>query len=328
MIDLNEVNARVLPTRRLIADDVRRGLGRRPKSLPPHLFYDDEGSRLYELITELPEYYLTRAERAIFEADADAIVACALGSDPRPLTVVELGAGSATKSEVILRAVLRRQARCLYVPIDVSATAVEGAAERLRAAHPALRVRPLIATNDGALASLRGIEEPVLALFIGSSVGNLDDDDAGSLLRGLSGALGRDAALVLGTDLRKSPSLLLPAYDDSAGVTAAFNKNVLVRINRELGGHFALDRFRHVARWNDPLSRIEMHLESLVPQEVRIDALGVNVRFDAGETIHTESSVKYTPAQVERLFADGGFRPVATFHDRDRLFAVHLARAI
>jgi dimethylhistidine N-methyltransferase len=310
----------------VIADDVRRGLGQTPKSLPPHLFYDDEGSRLYELITELPEYYLTRAERAIFEADADAIVACASGADPRPLTVVELGAGSATKSEVILRAVLRRQARCLYVPIDVSRTAVEQAERRLRTELPAVRVRPLIGTHDRALVDLRRIEAPVLALFIGSSVGNLEDAEAVSLLRGLRAALGAGAALVLGTDLRKSPQVLLPAYDDAAGVTAAFNKNVLTRINRELGGRFDLDRFRHVARWNDSLSRIEMHLESLVPQEVAIDALGLRVRFDAGETIHTESSVKYAPARVERLLTDGGLVPVATFHDPERLFAVHLAR--
>ena len=310
-----------------IARDVWRGLTATPKSLPPYLFYDDAGSRLYERITELPEYYLTRTERAIFDTHADAIVASALGSDTRPLTIVELGAGSASKSEILLRAVLRRQARCLYVPIDVSPTALGEAERRLRPALPALRVRPLVGTNDRALDALRGLEPPVLALFIGSSVGNLEDNAAVALLRRLCGALGRGAGLLLGTDLRKSPAVLLPAYDDAAGVTAAFNKNILARINRELGGHFDLHRFRHLARWNDAASRIEMHLESTVAHEVAIDALALRVRFDAGETIHTESSVKYAPARVAHLLAAGGLRPVATFHDPEQLFAVHIARA-
>lgn len=311
----------------MIGSDVRRGLTHSPKELPPHLLYDDAGSRLFDRITELPEYYPARAERAIFDVHADAIVQATVGADARPLSIVELGAGSASKTQVLLRAVLRRQAQCLYIPTDVSQSALDAARRRLQEGLPGLRVLPLIATHDRALWALGNLEPPVLALFIGSSIGNFDDESAATLLRGLRGALGREASLLLGTDLRKSPRLLLPAYDDAAGVTAAFNKNVLVRINRELGGHFDLDRFLHVARWNEGASRIEMHLRSVVAQEVAIDALGMKVRFDAGETIHTESSVKYEQPRVERLLADGGFGPHRTFHDDARLFALHLARA-
>jgi len=312
-----------------LPDEVRRGLTASPKALPPLLFYDEEGSRLYERITELPEYYLTRAERSIFVQHADELVGLALGAAEagRPLTVVELGAGSASKTEVLLAAVLRRQPSCVYVPIDVSRAALDGAARRLAESLPAVRVRPIVGTHEGALAELAKIEGPALAMFIGSSIGNLHDDDAKHLLRGLRRALGRPASLLLGTDLRKSPELLIPAYDDAAGVTAAFNKNVLARINRELGGRFDPGRFRHVARWNEALSRIEMHLESVEDQSVPIDALGIAVHFRAGETIHTESSVKYDLAHVGRLLEAGGFgRPTAYF-DRERRFAVHLARA-
>jgi uncharacterized SAM-dependent methyltransferase len=169
------------------------------------------------------------------------------------------------------------------------------------------------------------VAPPRLVLFIGSSVGNIADEEASALLRRTREALRGDTWLLLGTDLRKSPSVLQAAYDDAAGVTAAFNKNVLARINRELGGHFDLGRFRHRARWNEGASRVEMHLESVEAQEVRIDRLGLRARFAAGETIHTESCSKYDLPRVERLLAAGGFRLEATYHDRERRFALHLA---
>jgi dimethylhistidine N-methyltransferase len=313
-----------------VGEDVRRGLTMRPKRLPPYLFYDDAGSELYERITELPEYYPTRTERAIFEAHGEAMIARAfMGAGSRPLGVVELGAGSATKTELLLRAVLRRQPRCTYVPIDVSRSAIDAAARRLAVDLPAVDVRPLVGTHASAMRDLRRSPAPApqLALFIGSSVGNLEDDEASSLLRGLRAALGPECRLLLGTDLRKSPDVLIPAYDDAAGVTAAFNLNVLTRINRELGGRFDLARFRHVAVWNDAASRIEMHLESRTRQEVAIDALGIKVPFFAGETIHTESSIKYDLPRVERLLGAGGFGLEATYFDQAERFAVHLARA-
>jgi dimethylhistidine N-methyltransferase len=310
-----------------VAADVRRGLTSRLKSLPPYLLYDELGSDLYERITELPEYYLTRAEREILCARASDLVARAMERSLRPLGIVELGAGSASKTEIVLRAVLDRQPGCTYVPIDVSRAAIEGAKNRLGVHLPRVRVRPLVMTHDRAIRALHAIEGPQLVLFIGSSIGNFEDHEAEALLRGLRGALGAGTSLLLGTDLRKSPRMLLPAYDDAAGVTAAFDKNVLSRINRELGGRFALDRFRHVARWNEIASRIEMHLESVDSQDVAVDALDLRVHFDPGETIHTESSIKYDLARVTRLLVRGGFALETTYFDEARTFAVHLARA-
>jgi L-histidine N-alpha-methyltransferase len=311
-----------------IAADVRRGLLALPKTLPPYLFYDDEGSALYERITELPEYYLTRAERKIFESHAKEMVALAAAGTERPLQIVELGAGSASKTQVLLRAVVERQGSCSYIPIDVSAAAIHEARRRLRAVLPEVSFSPLVTTHDQALLDLRrDAAPPCLVLFIGSSIGNFEDEEASAILRGLRDALGEGTSLLLGTDLRKSPEVLVRAYDDAAGVTAAFNKNLLRRINRELGGHFDLERFRHVARWNEAASRIEMHLESTVMQEVAIDLLDLCPRFEAGETIHTESSIKYDMPRVRALLDAAGFRVETTFHDAERRFAVHLARA-
>jgi L-histidine Nalpha-methyltransferase len=309
-----------------IAADVRAGLEAVPKRLPPYLFYDDEGSRLYEQITVLPEYYLTRTERAILEAHADEIVGRA-SRGPGPLRIIELGAGSATKTELLLRAAQRRQRTCVYVPVDVSRSAIDDAKERLARELPEVVVQPLVMPHFEAFRHLRrrGATGPDLVLFIGSSIGNFDDDEAIALLAGVHDALGPRASLLLGTDLRKSTDVLLRAYDDRAGVTAAFNKNLLSRLNRELDGDFDLSRFRHVARWNEAASRIEMHLESTARQVVTLRALQMQVAFEPKETIHTESSVKYDLPHVTRLLTAAGFRPEESYYDEDRRFAVHLA---
>jgi dimethylhistidine N-methyltransferase len=307
-----------------LAEDVRRGLTAQPKTLPPHLFYDEVGSRLYERITELPEYYLTRAERRMLSSHAREIIGRVAGRGGL-LSVVELGAGSSSKTEVLLRATLERQARCLYVPIDVSRGALAAARRRLGDVLPRVQVRPLAMTYESGLRTLGEVPPPRLVLFIGSSVGNMADDDASALLRCVRRALPGETWLLLGTDLRKDPEVLRVAYDDAAGVTAAFNKNLLARINRELGGHFDLDRFRHVARWNAAASRVEMHLESVEAHEVAVDALGLRIRFDAGETIHTESCAKYDLPRVEALLAAGGFALDTTYTDHEHGFAVHVA---
>jgi L-histidine N-alpha-methyltransferase len=304
--------------------DVREGLSRRPKQLPPYLFYDEAGSRLYEEITTLPEYYLTRAERAILEQRADEIVRRA-SQGPGPLRVIELGAGSATKTEAVLRAVQRRQGPSVYVPVDVSRSAIEQATRRLARELPDIDVQPHVMPHFEAFRHLRRGKGPDLVLFIGSSIGNFDDEEAVALLAGVHDALGSRVSLLLGTDLRKSADVLLPAYDDSRGVTAAFNKNLLVRLNRELGANFDVDRFRHVARWNDAESRVEMHLQSLGRQIVTLPAIALEVTFEPGETIHTESSVKYDLAHVGRVLTGAGFRLEESYFDADRRFAVHLA---
>ncbi len=313
-----------------LAYAVRRGLTATPKRLPPFLFYDERGSRLFDRITELPEYYLTRAERSIFEGAGEAIVAAASRHAGAPLTVLELGAGNASKTQVLLRALVGLQGRTRFVPADVSPAALEDARARLGREEPDLDVRPLLATHAEALAAARAWdarEGTPFVLFIGSSIGNYEDADAVALLSQIRGGLGAKGALLLGTDLRKSLDVLLPAYDDAAGVTAEFNKNVLARVNRELGGRFDLESFRHVALWNDASCCIEMHLESTRAQRVRIDALDLEVAFGAGERIHTESSHKYDDARVERLLAAAGLGRFAVFCDEQRRFAVHLARS-
>jgi dimethylhistidine N-methyltransferase len=309
-----------------IAAVVAKGLLAAKKSLPPFLFYDDEGSRLFEEITTLDEYYPTRVERSILVEHADEIVATAAVGGAFPLHVVELGAGTATKSEIILRAVVARQGRCIFAPVDVSESAIEEATARLARTLPDVSVRPLVMRHDEAFPHIRAIGPRRLVLFIGSSIGNFEDGEAHAILDGVRRSLAPGGALLLGTDLRKDPSILVPAYDDARGVTAAFNRNVLARINRELGGTFELDRFAHVALWNDECSRIEMHLESLCAQRVRIEALDVDVMFRQGERIHTESSIKYDDARVDAMLGRAGFVLERTFTDRDRLFAVHLAR--
>jgi L-histidine N-alpha-methyltransferase len=253
----------------------------------------------------------------------------AVGEGDDDPEVLELGAGSASKTTLILLEALRRWGRCTYRPLDVSPTALAFAVASLRGDAPGGAGAALCGRHEEALGAVSR-ESPGrsrLALFIGSSIGNFDDRDAAQLLAGLGGVLGPRGALLLGTDLRKDPSRLIPAYDDAQGVTAAFNLNVLTRLNRELGADFDLARFRHVARWNDRASRMEMHLASVGAQEVTVRALGLTVGFADGETIHTESSVKYDLPRVDALFAAAGLARARTFTDPEELFAVHLARS-
>ena len=309
-----------------VAAAVADGLTSEPKTLPPWLFYDDEGSRLFDEITRLPEYYPTRAERSIFRRHATSLIREAAAG--WPLTVAELGAGTAEKSQILLRAAVEIQGGCTFVPIDVSPEPLQAAKERLAREEPRVTVKALAMRHEAAFEVIRSIGGRRLVLFIGSSIGNYEDEEARGLLRGIRSALRRGDALLLGTDLAKDPALLVRAYDDARGVTAAFNKNVLARINRELGGSFDLERFRHVALWNGTASRVEMHLASTGRQEVDIRSLDLTVGFADGETIHTESSVKYTIARVERLLAESSFRRERTRLDRGGRFAVHLARSV
>jgi L-histidine N-alpha-methyltransferase len=309
-----------------LASAVREGLARSPRALPAWLFYDARGSELFEEITRLPEYYLTRAERAILQTHADEIVRWAAEGTDEPLHVVELGAGSAQKTGVLLEALVRRQGRALYLPVDVSETALADASLRLRREQPNVEVRPVAATHEAALPAIRAVGPRRMVLFLGSSIGNYEDDEAITLLETVSRALAPGAALVLGADRRKAPATLLPAYDDAAGVTAAFNLNLWRRLNRELGADFDLGAWQHVALWNDEQSRIEMHLESLRPQEVHFRALGERYRFAQGERVHTESSVKYDRPRIEHILRSAGFTPSRVLTDPQERFDLHLAR--
>jgi L-histidine N-alpha-methyltransferase len=322
-----------------VADEARRGLTASPKSLSPWLFYDEAGSRLFEQITTLPEYYLTRAEREIFTTHAAEIFSI-LGLN---LSIAELGAGTASKTGVLLRALAQIQPCVLYQPIDISPTALDEARTQLEDAIPGLTVRPHVAnyvTEPYRIDRLPGTR--ILTLYIGSSIGNFSPAEARHILTALRAQLRPGDALLLGADLApcppevavpaKSASTLLAAYNDKQGVTAAFNLNILSRLNRELGANFDTAQFTHRALWNHTHSRIEMHLKSRVAQRVTIPANssgpGLAIDFFAGETIHTENSYKFTPATIGTLLADTGFNPIRTFTDPRSLFAVTLASAV
>ena len=306
-----------------VAEAVRRGLLlARRKQLPPWLLYDDEGSALFEEITRLPEYYPTRTEREILIQHREAILDAAGG----PLEVVELGAGSASKTRLLLEALVARQARVRYLPVDVSAAALAQARVELRGV-PRLDVRPVAARYPEELGFLRVVPTDVrrLVLFMGSNIGNYDLPAAHRLLVAIRRRLAPGDAMLVGIDRRKSRRVLLPAYDDAAGVTARFTKNVLVRLNRDLGADFDPAQFRHLVRWNDARSRIEIFLESAVRQQVRIAALGAEVDFAARERIHVESSYKLTSDMIRRLFTRAGFVPRAAWTDPRRWFGLTLA---
>jgi len=311
-----------------VGSEVYAGLTSRPKTLSPWLFYDEEGSRLFEKITELPEYYLTRTERGIFATHADAIIeAAADGSPAQPLTMIELGAGTAAKTGLLLQAAVRRQREIKFLAIDVSETPLLAAKERIEREIPGVAVTPRVADYTTGVADLPADGERRLVLYIGSSIGNFEPADAVNLLRDVRRRLSPGDRLLLGVDRVKDRSVLLRAYDDEAGVTEAFNKNVLARINRELGGSFNPRLFRHRARWNQERSRIEMHLESLIAQQVTIRALDLEVKFARGETIHTENSYKFTREVVVRMLERAGFGLTHCWTDEQEWFGVYLATA-
>jgi dimethylhistidine N-methyltransferase len=293
--------------------------------LPPWLFYDEAGSRLFEQITELPEYYLTRTERAILTADAGAMIARAAAGTR--LRITELGAGSADKTRLLLAAAVRRQGPVIYEPVDVSASALADAQERLERELPDVLVAPQVMDyTDGLELEQPAPGEHRLVLYIGSSIGNFEPEESARLLRGVRAALRSGDSMLLGVDLVKSADLLLAAYDDAEGVTAAFNGNLLVRLNRELGADFDTTAFAHRAVWNATASRMEIHLMSHAAQTVHLPALDMTVEFRRNECIHTENSYKYQPGQAESMLVDAGFMPNATWNDRRGWFAVCLGR--
>ena len=321
-------------TTQAVAEAVCAGLTASPKSLPPWLFYDDAGSQLFEQITQLPEYYLTRTEREIFKRDAAAIIE--ICAHDAPISVVELGAGTASKTGILLAALAQYQDQVIYEPIDISRSALDEASQTLTGI-PGLTIASAVSnyvTDPITISRMPG--ERVLALYIGSSIGNFSPEEGRAILLNLRANLQPGDTLLLGTDrapsATKSIDVLLAAYNDKAGVTAAFNRNMLERLNRELRANFRREHFRHYAVWNAAESRIEMHLQSTCSQRVRIPSTPVtptlNIAFAPGETIHTENSYKFTSEAISRLLVDSGFTPVNTFIDENSLFAVTLARVI
>jgi len=319
--------APVSALREAVLDEALTGLTSTPKTLSPWLFYDERGSQLFEAITALPEYYLTRAERSIFAKHGPSLPL----HRNAPVTVVELGAGSASKTGILLQHFADHQRGVLYQPIDISPTALDEAAASISAKIPGVRVESQVANYITDGYSITRLERHrVLALYIGSSIGNFSPDEAVGILRNLRDHLETGDVLLLGVDLapgkHKPVETLIAAYDDDAGVTAAFNKNVLVRLNRELHANFNVDGFAHRARWNAAASRMEMHLESLAVQTVTIE--GERIHFREGETIHTENSHKFTEASILTLLEASGFKLDRMLHDDKQRFAVVLADAI
>lgn len=308
-----------------IGAEAFRGLTSRPKRLSPWLFYDQRGSELFEAITELPEYYLTRTERDIFSQSADEILASA---DAKKLSIIELGAGTAAKTGLLLRSAVSRQGRVDYYPIDISVSALEEARRRIGEELPEVSVMPIASDYTTSMSEIPVTAARRLVLYIGSSIGNFDPPEAAGLLRKLRSHLAKGDLLLLGVDHVKDRTTLVRAYNDQAGVTADFNRNMLTRLRRELGADFRARLFKHRVLWNERESRIEMHLESLVAQEVSIPALELTVPFRRGETIHTENSYKFTPERVADLLDRTGFSVRQQWTDAKKWFGVYLAEAV
>jgi dimethylhistidine N-methyltransferase len=313
------------PARDNFGTDVRHGLSSTPKVLSPKYFYDDLGAILFEAICRLPEYYVTRAENRTLELHGSEILRAA-GSQ---LRLVELGSGSATKTRHLIRPLLARQETAEYVSIDIDSGTLAATANALTAQFSGLHVTGLVASFESGVVQIANLArrsgESTLVLFLGSTIGNFEPDARRDLLRMVRSGLREDDALLLGADSAKSEAILIPAYDDALGVTAAFNRNLLVRINRELGGNFDLAHFRHEARYDRELHRIEMHLVSACAHVVH--AAGMDVAFAEGETIHTESSYKFTRSEIETLAADTGFELAHAWTDENEWFGDYLLKA-
>ncbi len=322
-MSLQPCTAAATSTATAFASEARAGLTRSgQKSLPPRYFYDALGSTLFEAITQLPEYGLSRAERRLFQAHAAQLAELAPAA-----SVIELGSGSAAKTALLLRALLR-QRTVSYCAIDVSAAALEMTRQEL-AGLPGLHVRTVESeylTGLDTAMQARIAHGSTLVLLLGSSLGNLDFGASVRFLRHVRGALHPGDHLLLGADLIKPEAQLLAAYDDAQGVTAAFNLNLLARMNRELGCDFRLTQFRHRVRFNRDTQDVEMHLESLIDQSVHFADFAI--AFRAGETIHTESSHKYSLTELDRLAGNCSFRSAARWVDAEGQFASYLGVAV
>jgi L-histidine N-alpha-methyltransferase len=306
------------------ANDVGLGLTEDPKSLSPKYFYDALGSQLFEAICLLPEYYLTRAETEIFQSHAAEIIA-QMQAPSAPVGIVELGSGSSIKTRLLIEAILARQDRLHYRPIDISATILEQSASKLLGDYPNLYITANVSDYTAGLSSIaRRDGERVLVLFLGSNIGNYMPDEGRSLLTQIRRALRPGDGLLLGADLKKSPAIIEPAYNDALGVTAAFNLNLLLRINRELDADFDPARFEHRAIYNEREGRVEIFIRSRAAQSVRINKVGLQVDFREGEMIHTENSYKYDPAQLEALAKETGFKPLRSWFDSEKRFSCNL----
>jgi dimethylhistidine N-methyltransferase len=312
------VRAKHAPEAEEFARAVLAGFARTPRSIPCRFFYDAVGSELFEEIAKLEEYYPTRVEASLLEAHR-AEIADLVGPSR---VLIEFGSGSSRKTSLLIGALGKVPA---YIPIDIAAESLKEAASWLSEQHPGLNILPLIAdfTKTRTLPHIAQRKKR-LGFFSGSTIGNLTHEEASAFLANAARLLGKGSTFLIGVDLKKPLSILIPAYNDAKGVTAAFNLNLLARINRELQGDFDLSRFAHDAVYNEEKGRIEMYLVSLCRQTVRL--LGRSFTFAEGERIHTENSHKYTVKEFQALAGASGWQPVKAWVDPDRLFSLHLLR--
>jgi L-histidine Nalpha-methyltransferase len=303
------------------ADDVREGLLAERKHLFPKYLYDPLGSQLFDAICLLPEYYLTRSEDEILATYADEITSAIPGRK----VLLEMGSGSASKTRLLIEALLRRQRSLVYIPVDISVTALESSSRVLLQSYPEIEIQAYAGDYYAAIERLRGeLSGPTLALFLGSNIGNFDEFESLGFLQAMRSMLNRGDGLLLGADLKKDRATLKAAYDDPLGVTAAFSRNLLVRMNRELGAEFDLHSFKHVALYNEIPGRIEIYIESLKDQVVDIKGLNIRIEFKQGERIHTENSYKYDREQLSQLAERAGFVIERSWTDRNSMFSSNL----
>jgi L-histidine Nalpha-methyltransferase len=306
------------------ARDVLEGLSNKPRQLFPKYLYDDLGSRLFDAICYVDEYYLTRAERQILTNSADEIVAAV----PACRTLIELGSGSAEKTRKVIEALMRKQSELLFIPVDISATALEESSRSLLQSYPGLRIRGYAADYFDGLAALHPLDGgPALVLFLGSNIGNFEQADAITFLRAIRKVLRKEDALLLGADLKKDRAILEAAYNDALGVTRAFIVNELARINRELGGDFDLWAFGLRSVYNQAAGRVEVYVESLRAQTVNIRGLNLSLSLEAGERIHMEQSYKYSIEELAAMAEQSGFQLTQTWLDDQSRFSSNLLRA-
>lgn len=304
-----------------IANDVRTGLSADPKFLPPRYFYDERGSWLFEKICETPEYYLTRTEDTLLAEISDSVI-----EQARPQSILELGSGSSRKTIQLLQSCDRQGCYARYLPFDVCAEMLFHAGERLLLEYPWLNIEALVGDYCADLERIPGTAGPRLILFLGSTIGNFDEDEAVRFLCGLRSIMNEDDHLLFGVDRVKNADVLNAAYNDAAGLTAEFNRNVLRVINRELAGEFDVDTFEHRAQYNQARSRIEIHLHATIRQTVVIHELDMEVEFAKDESILTEISRKFTPASLDAMLANSGFVAVQHFAPQNAYFSVVLTR--
>jgi L-histidine N-alpha-methyltransferase len=317
---LRVVVCRRLADREALARDVREGLLARQKTLPPKYFYDDRGARLFDAICDLPEYYLTRTEQSLLDTAVGNIVALTAPSD-----IIEFGSGASRKTRLLLEAAMGTSRHLRYVPLDVSETMLRHAAAALLGDYPRLTVHGLVGDYEEDLEHLPPGKRR-LAIFLGSTIGNFDREAAAAFLSNIRRHLTERDAFLLGVDLVKPLEVLEAAYNDRSGVTGEFNRNVLRVINRHLDADFDVTRFAHLAFFNRARSQIEMHLRAEVAHDVHIRALGLEIRFAVGETIHTEISRKFSEAEVHQMLAAAGFAMLRWYTPPNRYFGLALAR--